>query len=119
MNEGDDSVPGISQEGQTIRVRRNVYKQRSFDDEFKLSKPKHVPNEDEEESSKFKEACGSFGLKLVSYLHPMNILNLFTIFNLVASYNFKKTLIADILSGLTVGVMHIPGKNFTIVTLKI
>ena len=108
MGKAED-LEGSSQES-TIRVRRSVYKQKSFDDEFQLGKSK--ASDEEEDASKLKETCSSLSREALGYLNPMNIVNLFTVFNLIASYDFKKTLVADLLSGLTVGVMHIPGTFF-------
>jgi Leucine-rich repeat (LRR) protein len=73
-----------------INIQRPAFKQNDFDSEFKLkidtNKKKLIKNK----------------------FDPRRLLNIFTILNLITEYNFKKDLIADLFSGFTVGIMHIP-----------
>ena len=73
-----------------ISIRRPVYKQKEFDDEFlikeRTGKKSNVKN----------------GLKkILLKLDPRNMLKMFTIINLVTEYNFKNNLLSDLFSGIT------------------
>jgi solute carrier family 26 (sulfate anion transporter), member 6 len=73
-----------------INIQRPAFKQNDFDSEFKLKI----------DTNKNKLIKNNFD--------PRRLLNIFTILNLITEYNFKKDLIADLFSGFTVGIMHIP-----------
>jgi MFS superfamily sulfate permease-like transporter len=73
-----------------INIQRPAFKQNDFDSEFKLKI----------DTNKKKLIKNNFD--------PRRLLNIFTILNLITEYNFKKDLIADLFSGFTVGIMHIP-----------
>jgi hypothetical protein len=42
------------------------------------------------------------------FLALLKFYKIFTIFNVIVEYDFKKLLIKDVISGITVGIMHIP-----------
>ena len=101
MNEEFDSIQLI--ENKVIQITRPVYNQKQFDQEFLLNKNKH-----ENKSFRCKQIIKSFD--------PSRLLSVFTILNLITEYNFKNDLIPDILSGFTVGIMHIPAVyNFKLI----
>lgn len=74
-------------------VYRPAYSVIKFDNEFSKSaiKPKR------KKRNLFKKAS-----------ELLKFYKLFTIFNVILEYDFKKSLIKDIISGITVGIMHIP-----------
>ena len=78
-----------------INVNRQAYNQKQFDNEFYLKDPK-------------KENKTLNYTRLKKSLDPRRILNIFTILNLIAEYNIRQDLIPDLLSGITMGIMHIP-----------
>lgn len=81
-----------------IEINRPVYKQKEFDQEFSIT------NKSEPENNLLKKTLKNIAIKF----YPNNILGIFTILNLITEYDYKKNLISDLLSGFTVGVMHIP-----------
>jgi MFS superfamily sulfate permease-like transporter len=81
-----------------VKIERPCYNQKKFDTEFMLAK---------EESAKKRKVSALFRVIFAKF-SISNILGIFTIFDLVSRYEYKKNLLPDILSGLTVGVMHIP-----------
>lgn len=88
------SEPG---ENLAVNVNRCVLNQEVFDQRFL--------NEKNEE----KKTLGESGVKLMKKsFNPAKFLNIFSILNVITSYNFKNCLVADIISGLTVGIMQIP-----------
>lgn len=78
-----------------INVNRQAYNQKQFDNEFFLKDPK-------------KENKTLNYTRSIKSLDPRRILNIFTILNLIAEYNIRQDLIPDLLSGITMGIMHIP-----------
>lgn len=78
----------------TFSISRPIYTQKQFDEKFEIKNP-----------TKTKKSTAK---ALLRALDPRRILNLFTILRLITEYNFKNDLIADLFSGLTVGIMHIP-----------
>jgi hypothetical protein len=79
-----------------VVINRPVYTQKEFQNEFGIkSKEQHTP---------LKQRF----VKFLRYFDPRNLIGIFTILNWVSEYNIKSDLIPDILSGLTVGVFHIP-----------
>ena len=89
----------ILDENSLLKINRPVYNIEKFENEFS-SNYKKSSNKKENLAKKLKKSALN--------LHPKNILGIFTIFNLVSEYKFKEYLIPDIISGLTVGVLHIP-----------
>ena len=85
MKLNDDSMGRVS-------VSRRAYNLKEFDKQFKRG-----------QSLRTKQRAD-----LKDYFSLRKLLSLFTIFDLIAGYDYKRNLIADLLSGLTVGVMHIP-----------
>lgn len=90
-----DSIQLI--ENKFLNVTRPVYNQKQFDDEF-LKK----------ETTKSKKKPSLKLKKLLKWFDLRRLINVFTIFNLIAEYNIKRDLLPDILAGITVGIMHIP-----------
>jgi hypothetical protein len=84
----------------SLKIERKFYSQKQFDDEFFC---KDVETQKPSMRSKFKN--------FISIFHPKSLLGIFTFLNWITEYDLKNNLIADILSGLTVGVMHIPAGN--------
>lgn len=78
-----------------VSINRPTFSQKEFDSKFKVKS---------ENDSKKKSRVRNFFMKF----SPLNFLQTFTILSFITEYNFKKYLITDMLSGLTVGVMHIP-----------
>ncbi|RNA41758.1 prestin [Brachionus plicatilis] len=78
-----------------VSVNRPAFSQKEFDSKFSTK----------------AESNGEKGSKIrtiLAKLSPINLLGTFTILSFITEYNFKKYLITDMLSGITVGVMHIP-----------
>jgi hypothetical protein len=83
-----------------LKIQRKFYSQKQFDDEFFS---KDVETKRLSKRSMFRS--------FFSIFHPKNLLTIFTFLNWISEYDLKSNLIADILSGVTVGVMHIPAGN--------
>jgi hypothetical protein len=83
-----------------LKIDRSIYNIAKFEKEFSS----HYKKPHASAASNIKTNLK----KLSSIYHPKNILNIFTILNLASEYKFKEYLIPDIISGLTVGVLHIP-----------
>jgi hypothetical protein len=83
------------EERRELSIRRKVYTQMQFEDEFSIS---------ERSTPQFpiQKAWKMF----VSSYHPKKITGVFTIIKLISDYNLKKNLVSDILSGLT-GILTI------------
>ncbi len=91
--------PMIKQSGSQENWRK-AYTQKQFDKEFAITTHK--------DTFSYKNKLKRFATDL----HPRNLISVFTVINLVTEYDFKKNLIPDVLSGLTVGIMQIPtGKD--------
>ena len=73
-----------------INIRRPVYKQKEFDDEFLI---KEITKKKTNVKNEFKKVLAKFD--------PRKILRMFTIINLVTEYDFKNNLLSDLLSGFT------------------
>lgn len=75
-----------------LTINRSVYTLKKFNEQYSIKEPvKRIKS-----------------TSLLSSLDPRRLLGIFTILNLITEYNVKKDLVADIFSGLTVGIMHIP-----------
>ena len=64
-----------------LNINRSVYNQKKFDDEFKCDQPDNDKNKKNSPAKHLKSFINAY--------HPKNILNLFTILNLISEYNFK------------------------------
>ncbi|XP_052284295.1 prestin-like isoform X2 [Dreissena polymorpha] len=84
-----------------LHVQRPVFNQHNLDENYEPSKKPAV---------KVKEALRKKVSKCVCSLGCFKgfLLNLFPFFPIMKSYNIRTDLPGDIVSGLTVGVMHIP-----------
>ena len=82
---------------------RPAFYQKEFDHEFSIEK--EITNKDVKRSIK-----RSF-TKIAHSFDPRKLLGYLTILNLITEYDFKNWFVADILSGLTVGIMQIPQVN--------
>ena len=73
--------------------KRTIFNQKQFQSEFALdcNTEKNAQNHENKKNKK----------KLISCLHPRNLLNIFTIVDVLLKYEFKKNFIADMFSGLT------------------
>lgn len=74
---------------ESVLINRPVYKQKNFNDKYLFKRKTYKNNVDNEIKNFLKD------------YHPKHILNLFTIFNLISEYNFKKYIVGDLISGLT------------------
>lgn len=79
-----------------LTIKRPVYTEKELEDEFLVK----------EEAIKRSDTRSLF-----KCLDLRQLLNLFTFFNLISEYDFKNDLIPDIMSGFTVGIVHIPQVN--------
>lgn len=86
----------LNSENNTLYIQRPVFKQSEFNSAY----------QNNDVSSK-RSVWSHIKPVLKSY-DPRKILSLFSILNMIATYNFKQNLVSDLLSGLTVGVMQIP-----------
>jgi hypothetical protein len=85
------------EERRELSIRRKVYTQMQFEDEFCIT---------ERKTPKFpiQKAWKMFS----SSYHPKKIVGVFTIIKMISEYNLRKNLVSDILSGLTgSSFMHI------------
>lgn len=77
---------------------RTVYKQQEFDAEFSI-KTATLPASEDNKEKKI--------LKILKY--PIEtFFKLFAIFQVIKDYNIKKDLMGDFISGLTLGIIHMP-----------
>lgn len=93
----------LKEESSVLFRNRPVYTQKNFENEF--------------QSIQFnkKKSSVTKGLKNFAHsYHPANLLNIFTILNLITEYDFKKYFISDLISGLT-GLKIFTYKNFLII----
>jgi hypothetical protein len=83
-----------------VEIRRHLYNRVKFNNEY-LKKQEE------------KQAYVEIKRKVVHNTSKafFKILKLFTIFPWFTGYNLKKQLFKDFISGLTVGIMHIPQGN--------
>jgi hypothetical protein len=79
---------------QNVQINRPYYNQKSFEDKFLLSKIVQT-------KPKIQNVAAKMLKQLTAKMNLTNIFGIFTIFDLITRYDFKKTLIADFLSGLT------------------
>ncbi len=98
MDQDLDSIQLI--ESKYVITTRLAYSQNQFDNEFSIINANKL-NDNSKKTFEFNH-------NLFKYLDPRRILNLFTILNLITEYNIRKDLLADFLSGITVGILHIP-----------
>lgn len=80
-----------SDSGLTISTNRLVFNEKRFDNEFMI----------DDRMTGGKSIFKNRIVKFLKEYHPKNILNLFTILNLISEYKFKKYLVGDVISGLT------------------
>ena len=98
MEQELDSIQLI--ESKYVNTTRLAYNQKQFDNEFSIIKANKL-SENAKKKIDFKRY-------LFKIFDPRRILSLFTILNLITEYNIKEDLLADFLSGITVGILHIP-----------
>jgi MFS superfamily sulfate permease-like transporter len=91
-------------ENKYVNTIRPLLSQTKFEQEFLINNNNNSNNNKPNIVKKSKKNI----LVLLKSLNPIRLLNVFTIFNLIAEYNIKQDLVADILSGITVGIMHVP-----------
>ena len=73
----------------TIVVERPVFTKKKFDVEFAIKKQAN------------KKSIGKKICQVLSNISLVNIIGIFTIIDFVVKYDYKKNLLADILSGIT------------------
>ncbi len=80
-------------------ISRPIYTQRKFQNDFSTVdiKHSHDSNDERKEKSRYAQTCN----KLISCIHPRNLIEIFTIVNFIIEYDFKKNFFADLFSGLT------------------
>lgn len=81
-------------------ISRPIYNERKFQNDFSSTidtEHSHDNNDERKENSRYAQTCH----KLISCIHPRNLLEIFTIINFVVEYDFKKNFFADLFSGLT------------------
>ena len=83
--------------GEKLEVHRTVYNQKSFDETFLVK-----------ENYRRKSLMSSKIRHLARTYNPANLIKIFTFLNVISEYKFKINLVADLFSGLTVGIMQIP-----------
>lgn len=79
-----------------IHIKRSVFNQKQFDQSYL------------NQTQSSKRTWSSRVKPLIQQFSSANILGIFSILNVIAGYKFKDHLVADILSGITVGIMQIP-----------
>ena len=95
-----EETSSTSDQSSFILIKRPVFKQIDFDNQFLIK----------QDSEKIEKR--NFFSKILKFFELKKFLSFFTILNLISEYDFGKNLIADLLSGLTVGVMNIPAVGF-------
>ena len=96
-----DSDNLIQRNGTQVTVERSIYTQKNFDEDYE---PSDRPTQTFKKIVKKKiskchctaQCCKTFLLKLFPFI------------NILRQYNVRTDLSGDIVSGLTVGIMHIP-----------
>jgi hypothetical protein len=82
----------------SIPNNRTVYKQQEFDAEFSIKSTTLPASEDNDGKKIFK-----------IFKYPIEtFFKLFAIFGVIKDYNIKKDLMGDFISGLTLGIIHMP-----------
>ena len=100
ITQATNSTTYHQQQQQTFAsISRPIYNQRKFQNDFSTTDTKHSHDSKDEskEKSRYAQTCH----KLISLIHPRNLLEIFTIINFVVEYDFKKNFFADLFSGLT------------------
>lgn len=90
LNERNDS------QKEKLIINRPVYTQKQFENEFSIK----APLQTNQTKSIFQS------------IDPRRLINIFTIINLITEYDYKNDFIPDLMSGFTVGIMHIPQVSF-------
>lgn len=80
-----------------LKINRPIYNIAQFEKEFSSHYKKQK-----------KSTLSKVAKHLIATYNPKKILSIFTIVNLLSEYKYKEYLVSDIISGLTVGVLHIP-----------
>ena len=97
-----------------LRIKRPAYNQKRYRQEFAFAELDATTDDtyskDLFATSHKQRRCSSSLFKTIfnDYIHPRNLLHIFTIIKFAIEYDFKKCFLADLFSGVTVGVMHIP-----------
>ena len=89
LNERNDS------QKEKLIINRPVYTQKQFENEFSIKAPNQTKS-------------------IFQSIDPRRLINIFTIINLITEYDYKNDFIPDLMSGFTVGIMHIPQVSFII-----
>ena len=95
----------ISSPHLNLNISRPIYNQRKFQHDFSRKQTTNDSDndnesQDEEKQTKPRQIKRTFQ-KVLAYLHPRNLLEIFTIVNFIVEYDFKKNLFPDLFSGLT------------------
>ncbi|KAK7488601.1 hypothetical protein BaRGS_00020218, partial [Batillaria attramentaria] len=99
-NEDDDDADQVTLDEMVV-VERPIYSEYDFQQDFEESRrPKKTPRS--WAKSKVQKCQCSFSC------FKGFLLQIFPFIRILRSYNIKTDLLADIISGLTVGIMHIP-----------
>lgn len=100
LNEDEDEVDRITLDEMVV-VERPIYTEYDFQQDF-------------EESERPKKNPGTWAKSKIRKCHCTLscvkgfLLNLFPFLRILRGYNVKSDLLSDVISGLTVGIMHIP-----------
>ncbi len=88
---------------QNLEVNRTVYNQKKFDVEF-LTQKVNIQNSGSEKKRLVKIILKN----ILKFFDPRKLITIFSIFNVINEYDLKNYLVADVFSGITVGIMQIP-----------
>jgi MFS superfamily sulfate permease-like transporter len=91
-----------------VNISRPVYKQKEFDQEFAIH------GSTTKKGTAYFLRDNFFKSNKCFLMSIERLIGLFSIFKLFAEYDFKSNLVADIISGFTIGVMHIPSGKLKI-----
>ncbi len=81
-----------------LYLQSTALTQKKFDDNYKCVR----------KLSKKKSLWSRHVKPIIKRYNPSKLFSIFTIFSVISNYNIKECLVADIFSGITVGVMQIP-----------
>ena len=93
ITQATNSTTHHQQQTFVASISRPIYNQGKFQNEFATD----LKDVSHDNKSRSRQVCH----KLISFIHPRNLLEIFTIINLIVEYDFKKNLFADLFSGLT------------------
>ena len=94
-----------------ITIKRQAYNLSTFDAEFEREDPPHIP------LSQRLKSCIASKCRCSGECVKKKVLGLFPFLTIMRGYQWKKWIVSDIISGLCVGVIHIPqSMGFAILT---